>query len=120
MCARSMPLRTAGPMGKSSCPLRCQLTGGWIGGSGDIEGVELLTVGDVAKQCQVSRKTVTRAILSGRLCASRLGARGAYRIRPEDVDRWVEASVIRPVAAPAVATPRRGRLRLEPGDGRLR
>ena len=52
--------------------------------------MELLTVGDVAKQCQVSRKTVTRAILSGRLCASRLGARGAYRIRPEDVDRWVK------------------------------
>ena len=82
--------------------------------------VELLTVGDVAKQCQVSRKTVTRAILDGRLCASRLGARGAYRIRPADVERWLEESVIRPAAPTPIQRPRRGTLRLEPGDGRLR
>jgi len=59
----------------------------------------LLTVGDVAEMCQVHRKTVTRAIQSGRLRAARLGARGAYRLRPADVDQWLANSVVEPVAA---------------------
>ena len=63
----------------------------------------LLTVGDVAEMCQVHRKTVTRAIRSGRLRAARLGARGAYRLRPDDVDRWLAESVVQPAA---VTSPR--------------
>jgi excisionase family DNA binding protein len=79
----------------------------------------LLTVGDVAEMCQVHRKTVTRAITSGRLRAARLGARGAYRLRPEDVDEWVARSAVEP-GAPASSDARRpGVLVLDVRDGRL-
>jgi excisionase family DNA binding protein len=61
----------------------------------------LLTVGDVAEMCQLHRKTVTRAIQSGRLRAARLGARGAYRLRPDDVDQWVAESTVDPVTVAA-------------------
>jgi excisionase family DNA binding protein len=40
----------------------------------------LLTASDVAALCQVSPKTVMRAIKSGDLRAARLGKRGAFRI----------------------------------------
>ncbi len=79
----------------------------------------LLTVCDVAEMCQVHRKTVTRAIQSGRLRAARLGARGAYRLRPEDVDRWVADSLVESVA---VASPRArpsGVLLVDGVNGRL-
>ena len=52
-------------------------------------GPRLLTPTDVAEHCQISTKTVLRAIQSGRLRASRLGSRGAYRMRVEDVDEWL-------------------------------
>lgn len=85
----------------------------------------LLTVGDVAQLCQVHCKTVTRAIQAGRLRAVRLGRRGAYRIRPEDLDQWIADSAIGP-PAPMTATPdislrrpARGRLVLDVRDGRL-
>lgn len=52
----------------------------------------LLTPNDVAELCQISPKTVMRAIRSGRLSAARLGKRGAFRIAPDDVDAWVAAS----------------------------
>jgi len=75
----------------------------------------LLTVGDVAEMCQVHRKTVTRAIQSGRLRAARLGARGAYRLRPDDVDQWLADSVVQPGA---IASPRdRGMLLVDGGSG---
>lgn len=63
---------------------------------------ELLTVGDVAELCKVNAKTVQRAIRAGRLRASQLGARGAYRVRPEDVDAWIDGSRVPavPLAAP--------------------
>jgi excisionase family DNA binding protein len=53
---------------------------------------QLLTPADVARRCRVSTKTVLRAIHSGRLRASRLGSRGAYRVRPEDVLEWLDAT----------------------------
>lgn len=57
----------------------------------------LLRPVDVAELCQVSTKTVLRAIRNGRLRAFRLGARGAYRIRPDDVEAWLRSSrVARP------------------------
>jgi excisionase family DNA binding protein len=57
----------------------------------------LLRPVDVAELCQVSTKTVLRAIRNGRLRAFHLGARGAYRIRPDDVEAWLRSSrVARP------------------------
>jgi excisionase family DNA binding protein len=49
-----------------------------------------LTVRQVAAQCQVSPKTVYRAILRGDLRAAPLGRAGAYRIRPEWVEAWID------------------------------
>jgi excisionase family DNA binding protein len=54
----------------------------------------LLRPVDVAELCQVSTKTVLRAIRNGRLRAFRLGARGAYRIRPDDVEAWLRSSSV--------------------------
>ena len=56
----------------------------------------LLTPNDVADLCQISPKTVIRAIRSGRLAAARLGRRGASRLAPDDVDAWVAASRLAP------------------------
>ena len=47
---------------------------------------QLLTLGDVASETQVSRRTVQRAIERGRLKCVRIGRQ--IRIRPEEVDRW--------------------------------
>jgi excisionase family DNA binding protein len=87
----------------------------------------LLTPSDVADRCQVSTKTVLRAIHRGRLRASRLGDQGAYRIREADAESWIEACVLEaaawpPAAAPPVPTseelPPNGRLVLTPDMGR--
>jgi excisionase family DNA binding protein len=61
-------------------------------------GQRLLTPADVAEHCQISTKTVLRAIQSGRLHASRLGTRGVYRMRPEDVEDWLRATSFAPAA----------------------
>lgn len=63
----------------------------------------LLTPSDVADRCQVSTKTVLRAIHRGRLRASRLGEQGAYRMRADDVDEWIEACIVE--IAPQRASP---------------
>ena len=61
---------------------------------------------EIAAQCQVSTRTVMRAIRSGRLRASRLGSRGAYRVRPEDVEAWIiGTTVLPPPAAERVPAP---------------
>ena len=60
----------------------------------------LLTPADVAERCQVSPKTVIRAIRAGRLRAYRLGARGAYRLRAADVEAWLAESQVEPVVVP--------------------
>ena len=59
----------------------------------------LLTPTDVADRCQVSSKTVLRAIHRGRLRASRLGELGAYRMREADVEDWIERCVLEIPAA---------------------
>jgi excisionase family DNA binding protein len=56
----------------------------------------LLTVAEVAETCRVHAKTVMRAIARGELMAVWLGERGAYRIRPTDLDAWIEARLVRP------------------------
>lgn len=58
----------------------------------------LLTPADAAERCQLSTKAILRAIRAGRLRASRLGERGALRIRESDVDAWIEESVVVPEA----------------------
>ncbi len=55
---------------------------------------QLLTPSDVAERCQVSTKTVLRAIHRGRLRACRLGEQGAYRIREADAEQWIESCVL--------------------------
>jgi excisionase family DNA binding protein len=90
----------------------------------------LLTPGDVARRCQVSTKTVLRAIQSGRLRASRLGQRGAYRVQAVDVDVWLESTAVRAPtlrqeAVPSLASlpataPRGGRLAVHDDMGRRR
>ena len=88
----------------------------------------LLTPADVAERCQISAKSVLRAIHRGHLRAYRLGERGAYRLREYDVDAWLEQAIVTPRAPkqlPPVASAREqtipaGRLRLTPDMGRSR
>ncbi len=54
----------------------------------------LLTPADVAERCQISAKSVLRAIHRGQLRAYRLGERGAYRLRECDVDAWLEQTIV--------------------------
>ena len=66
----------------------------------------LRTPAEAARRCQISVKTVLRAIHAGRLRASRLGESGAYRMRDEDIDAWIEESVVVPQRrAPAPQPP---------------
>ena len=81
----------------------------------------LLRPDDVAELCQVSTKTVLRAIRAGRLRAYRLGARGAYRIRPDDVEAWLQSCPVSrverrapvEVSVPPPQPRERGRLTLD-------
>jgi excisionase family DNA binding protein len=67
----------------------------------------LMTVSDVAMMCQVSTKTVRRAIARGELSAARLGSRAAYRLRHEDVDAWIaDRLVARPRSSSGTPTPK--------------
>jgi len=83
----------------------------------------LLTPADAAERCRLSVKTVLRAIRAGRLRASRLGARGALRIRESDVDAWIEESVVVPRGRKALqkrqATPAPARSRSTGTEGQL-
>ncbi|WP_114794914.1 helix-turn-helix domain-containing protein [Gaiella occulta] len=72
------------------------------------QGAALLSPADVARRAQVSAKTVYRAIRSGDLVASRIGAH--YRITEEDFWLWISGARVkptrqrsnpRPIAAPA-------------------
>ena len=74
----------------------------------------LLSPEDVARQCGLSRRAVYRAIERGELRASRLCSR--LRIRPEDLDAWIDANRVEPAvrvgAPPALAPARNGLRRL--------
>ena len=86
----------------------------------------LLTPQDIADRCQISAKTVLRAIRAGRLRACRLGTRGGFRIHPADAETWIASCMVepRPAAPPpapladAVPAPIPGALKLTPGMGR--
>lgn len=55
-------------------------------------GDRLLTVGEVAALMRVSNMTVYRLIKSGDLAAIRVGKN--YRIRSEDIDRYLNARAV--------------------------
>jgi excisionase family DNA binding protein len=72
----------------------------------------LLSPEQVAARCGLSRKAVYRAIERGELRASRLCSR--LRLRPQDVDSWIEVNAIEPgerQRAPHVALPATNGLR---------
>jgi excisionase family DNA binding protein len=48
-----------------------------------------LTISEIAKRENISTYTIRRAIKGGHLRAHRIGARGDYRIYPEDVAAWL-------------------------------
>ncbi len=87
---------------------------------------ELLTVEDAAERARVHPETVKRAIRSGRLRASRLGERGAYRIREQWFDEWIDdqapardSSVLNPPGIARRSPRRRGRLAVGEGMGKV-
>ena len=57
------------------------------------EAGEYLTIAEAARRVRVCERTIRRAITSGSLRAGRARAsqpsRGAIRIRPADLDRWL-------------------------------
>jgi excisionase family DNA binding protein len=58
----------------------------------------LLTPAEVAERVGLSTKAVRRAYERGELPASKLC--GRVRIRPEDVEAWIEGNRIEPVSFP--------------------
>jgi excisionase family DNA binding protein len=65
------------------------------------EGRHLLTVLDVADRCDLSVKAIYRAIERRELRAAKLCSR--LRVRPEDVDAWIERNTLDRSTVPAVA-----------------
>jgi excisionase family DNA binding protein len=92
---------------------------------------ELLTIAQVAERLQVSEKTVRRAIRTRGLRAFQVAGRDTWRVRPEDLEEWLEQRSNRAHPEPRDVTPvaisaargrggRRGTgvLAVEPGMGR--
>ena len=88
---------------------------------------QLLTPADVAARCQISTKTVLRAIRSGRLRASRLGEHARLPDAPGGLEAWIDgsrsssrrrASAAEPDAAAALPAGRRP-ADADAGDGPL-
>jgi excisionase family DNA binding protein len=77
---------------------------------------QLLSPEDVAAKCGLSRKAIYRAIERGELTATRICSR--IRIRPEDVDEWIEANLVPPRVAD-VRVPRAAALPARQGLRRL-
>lgn len=77
---------------------------------------QLLSPVEVATICGLSRKAVYRAIERGELNATRLCSR--IRIRPGDVDQWIESNRVR-ARVPDLRIPRTVALPDEQGLRRL-
>jgi excisionase family DNA binding protein len=76
----------------------------------------LLTPLEVAERCGLSRLAIYRAIERGELPASKLC--GRLRLRPTDVEAWIEARRVQPSGlAPPSAPPRLPAL---PAQGSMR
>jgi excisionase family DNA binding protein len=83
----------------------------------------LLTPAQAGERCRICAKTVLRAIHAGGLRAYRLGEKAAYRIAIEDLEAWIERSVVTPAPpAPGAARPTALPLCLDeqPSVGRLK
>jgi excisionase family DNA binding protein len=93
----------------------------------------MLTIAQAAEIAQVHEKTIRRAIKASRLKASRIGEAGAFRIRREWLEEFIEDAVVASpepsgdeVTAPStLAAPRpvrrrgqRGRIAVREGMGR--
>ena len=78
----------------------------------------MLTPAEVADRCQLSTKTVLRAIRRGDLRASQLGNCRAFRILAEDVDAWIAAKTVLPPLSASFRLPRDGRLVITEDDDR--
>lgn len=61
----------------------------------------LLTAAEVAERLRVSTMTVYRLIRSGELPAVRVGRN--YRVRAEELDRYLEQQVVDPATMPDAA-----------------
>jgi len=91
------------------------LTRNVVGAATDGAPQRLLSPGEVAEACGLSRRAVYRAIGRGELPAARLCSR--LRVRPVDLERWIaERTETPPIVgvAPrtgAVKAPARGSLR---------
>ncbi len=71
--------------------------------------LSLLTVSEVAERLRVSVASIYEMVRSGKLRSMRLGPnRGAIRIRPEELDRYLAAVEHQPptTTKPARITPR--------------
>jgi excisionase family DNA binding protein len=66
---------------------------------------ELISVAEVARQCQVTKKVVYGAIGRGELAASRLGSR--LRVRRSAVDDWVSTTRVQAARSAPPRTPAR-------------
>ena len=78
----------------------------------------IYTLAGAAQKVQLSEKTLRRCIASGELRASKL--RGAYRIRAEWLDEWLEENVVQPdsFAVVPLSRPRRKRTVTQPALAR--
>lgn len=83
-----------------------------------IEHHRMLTPSEVADRCQLSTKTVLRAIRRGDLRASQLGSCRAFRICSEDVDAWIAAKTVLPPLSASFRLPADGRLAITEDNGR--
>jgi excisionase family DNA binding protein len=75
-----------------------------------VTGGRYLTVKDAAQRLGVHENTVRRAINDGRLAAAHVGKRGAWRIEPNALDQFVEASRLER----SEPTPKRARRQRKP------
>jgi excisionase family DNA binding protein len=66
------------------------------------EEARWLTMRQAAERAQVSEATIRREIKARRMTAARIGGRRSWRLRPEWVDEWLQASA-QPAIQPSVS-----------------
>lgn len=73
----------------------------------------MLTLKDVSERLAVSHMTVRRLVESGAIRASKIG--GQLRIRPEDLDLYINQQVVRPYPPAARALAEKPKPKRSPG-----
>jgi excisionase family DNA binding protein len=56
--------------------------------------METLTAADIASREHVSIDTVKRALKSGKLKGHKIGARGDWRVKTEDYEKWLSEGAL--------------------------